>query len=81
MLALRCASTWACCCHLEFGVLLARDERVGHFPKGGLDALLVLQQSLPLLRIGEIDLIEIALRAQQRLQQASAERPAPWRAR
>src|SRR5437016_8099241 len=32
---------------LEFGVFLACNERVGHFPEGDLDALLVLEQSLP----------------------------------
>ena len=62
---------------LEFGVFLACNERVGHFPEGDLDALLVLEQSLPLLSIGQLDLVETALRAQQGLQQAGAARPGP----
>jgi len=61
--------------HLKFSVLLPRDECVGCFTEGGLDAVLLLQQRLALLRISQFRVDKDYVRAQQRLQQATADRP------
>ena len=52
---------------LKFLEFLTGDQGIGHFLEGYLQALLVLQEGGALLGIGKVDLVETALRIEQRL--------------
>src|ERR1039458_8185400 len=60
---------------LLFPQLLIGDQRIGHILEGRLHRLLVLIQRLALTGVGEFDLVEVCLHAEQRLDQPHAGTP------